>query len=148
MFLKQETQKYEHSVLSGAKVVAEIAFKIIENNDKSIEHFLYFCLDSQNKIISIGAFEGDVGRVSVWQRQILKTALLHNATALIVCHNHPSGVCKPSHEDIACTKKLKSACELFDITLHDHIIISTQSSILSDKFELNGILSFNEMGYL
>ena len=60
-------------------------------------------------------------------RTILRRALLNNAAAIIVTHNHPSGNPAPSNSDIKMTSDIKEACHLMSITLIDHLIISTDS---------------------
>ncbi|HET7818683.1 MAG TPA: JAB domain-containing protein, partial [Bacteroidia bacterium] len=57
---------------------------------------------------------------------IFKVALEHLASSVILCHNHPSGNLKPSHEDIALTKKVKEAGKLLDIQVLDHVIFSDE----------------------
>ncbi|RLD50070.1 MAG: hypothetical protein DRI94_09610, partial [Bacteroidetes bacterium] len=72
------------------------------------------------KKISAGGVSGTVTDIKI----ILKAAIEKTASGIIVCHNHPSGNIKPSSEDINLTKKLKSACELVDISFLDHVIVS------------------------
>lgn len=74
------------------------------------------------KIISSGGISGTV----VDSRIILKTALELGATAIILCHNHPSGNLKPSNADTSITQKIKAAALLMDIKLMDHIIVSNE----------------------
>ena len=67
--------------------------------------------------------QGGVGKTIIDIKIILKTAIENLATAIILCHNHPSGNTYPSPEDKAITKKLIEACKLMDIPVLDHIII-------------------------
>ena len=60
-------------------------------------------------------------------RLILQTALLCNATAMILAHNHPSGQLNPSNEDIKLTKQIKEAARLMDMRVVDHLIITADS---------------------
>ena len=60
-------------------------------------------------------------------RSIFSRAILCNANSIIVAHNHPSGIVKPSHEDISITRRIKEASEILDIKLIDHIIIGEDS---------------------
>jgi DNA repair protein RadC len=55
----------------------------------------------------------------------MQAAILSNATGMALCHNHPSGNCQPSHQDNSVTAKIKDACEIFDISLTDHLVIIT-----------------------
>jgi DNA repair protein RadC len=68
-------------------------------------------------------FRGTIDSASVYPRDVAKAALELNAAAVIFAHNHPSGISVPSSADINITRKLKSALELFDIRVLDHIII-------------------------
>jgi DNA repair protein RadC len=73
-----------------------------------------------HEIISNGGLQGTI----VDSRIIFKNALLHNATSIIICHNHPSGNLQPSHNDIELTKKIMQAGKIMQVTLLDHIIVS------------------------
>ncbi len=93
--------------------------------DLPYEEFWLIILNRANKIIdmkriSSGGVSGTVTDIKI----ILKTALEKTASGIIVCHNHPSGNIKPSNADTNLTKKLKSACELVDISFLDHVIVS------------------------
>ena len=72
-------------------------------------------------MLSRGTFD----RTAIDSRTILRQALLKNAAAIILCHNHPSGNEKPSQADIGLTDNLRKACKLMDIPLLDHIILSS-----------------------
>jgi DNA repair protein RadC len=74
----------------------------------------------KKKRISIGGIAGTVADIKI----ILKEALLHSSSAIIVCHNHPSGNIKPSKKDEEITQEIKNACNLLDIHMLDHIIVS------------------------
>ena len=69
-------------------------------------------------------------QTSVYPREVVKRALHHNAGALILAHNHPSGVAEPSHADETLTQALKQALALVDIRVLDHFIVAG-SSVLS-----------------
>ena len=68
-------------------------------------------------------FRGTIDGTSVYPREVVKEALRINAAAVILAHNHPSGVAEPSQADERITRRLKSALELVDIRLLDHLII-------------------------
>lgn len=92
---------------------------------KSQEHFLSICLSGAHEIMNINVSSvGTVNRTIVHPRDVFTEAIRQQAAAVIVCHNHPSGNCSPSQEDIETTRKLKSASEILGITLLDHIIIN------------------------
>ena len=75
--------------------------------------------------------EGGLTSTIVDVRMIMQTALVSNATSIILTHNHPSGNPRPSIHDDNLTKKIKSACELMDIRLLDHIIVTPYDSFYS-----------------
>lgn len=68
-------------------------------------------------------FRGTIDRASIYPREVVRRALLHNAAALILCHNHPSGHCEPSQDDVHMTLSLKRGLGLIDVRVLDHIII-------------------------
>lgn len=85
-------------------------------------HVLY--LDRKNRLISDERLAiGTVDHVPVYPREVVKRALLNNAMALLIVHNHPAGDPAPSEADITMTKQLQEACAVLGITLHDHIIV-------------------------
>jgi DNA repair protein RadC len=93
---------------------------------QQLEHevFSVLFLDNQNYLIEYTEmFRGTIDSASVYPREVAKAALELNAAAVIFAHNHPSGISVPSSADRNITNKLKSALELFDIRVLDHIII-------------------------
>lgn len=94
---------------------------------KKIEVFAVVFLNRANKInhfeiVSEGGMTGTVAD----PRIILRKALEHDATSIVLCHNHPSGNLKPSKQDEDLTKKIKNAASYFDINVLDHIIVSNE----------------------
>jgi DNA repair protein RadC len=88
------------------------------------EVFAVVFLNRGNKVIHIEIIsEGGITGTVADPRVILKKALEHNATSLVLCHNHPSGNTRPSRADEAITQKIKQAASLLDITIMDHIIV-------------------------
>ncbi|HMQ42625.1 MAG TPA: DNA repair protein RadC [Paracoccus sp. (in: a-proteobacteria)] len=88
-----------------------------------IERFHVLYLDRKNRIISDELLStGTVDHVPVYPREVIKRALMLNASALILIHNHPSGDPEPSDADIAMTKEVQKACAALGLVLHDHII--------------------------
>jgi DNA repair protein RadC len=89
-------------------------------------HEVFGCLflDSKNRVQAFEAlFQGSINVAHVHARQVVKRALAHNAAGLILCHNHPSGVCDASQADIELTRHLKEALALVDVVVLDHVII-------------------------
>lgn len=96
------------------------------------ETFKVLLLNNANKIIGYSTIsDGGLTCTVVDVRMILQTALVSNATSIILTHNHPSGNPRPSGHDDNLTKKIKSACELMDIRLLDHIIVTPYDSFFS-----------------
>ena len=82
-------------------------------------------LDSQHRLIALDTlFTGTLARTSVYPREVVKRALARNAAAVILAHNHPSGVAEPSRADEFLTQTLKSALALVDVTVLDHLVVA------------------------
>ena len=99
-----------------------------------LDHELFCCLflDTRHRLICCEElFRGTLDAAAVYPREILKRALFHNAAAVILGHNHPSGCTEPSEADRQITKRLKAALGLVDITVLDHIIVGSNGACLS-----------------
>ena len=95
---------------------------------RHLEHELFCCLflDNRHRVIRFDEmFRGTIDGTSVYPREVVKEALAVNAAAVILAHNHPSGVAEPSQADERITQRLKSALGLVDIRLLDHLIIGS-----------------------
>jgi len=91
---------------------------------EQIEQFRILFLDRKNNLIADEVQQrGTVNHTPVYPREVMKRALILNASALIVVHNHPSGDPKPSRDDIEMTRELKAAAKALELELHDHIVI-------------------------
>ncbi len=91
---------------------------------EEVEQFRILFLDTKNNLIADEVQQrGTVNHTPVYPREVIKRALILNASALIVVHNHPSGDSKPSRDDIGMTRELKAAAEALGIELHDHIVV-------------------------
>jgi DNA repair protein RadC len=94
------------------------------------EHFAVLYLDTRHRLIAMEfPFHGTIDGATVHPRVIVKRALELNASCLIVAHNHPSGICEPSAQDIALTRRLTEALALIDIRLLDHFIVGTEGVV-------------------
>lgn len=92
------------------------------------EHFKVLYLDGMNRLIADeDVSSGTVGQAVVYPREVMKSALRHSAAGLILAHNHVSGNPKPSQDDLRITERLSHAASLFDIVVHDHILIGGNS---------------------
>ena len=106
----------------------------------ALEHevFAVVHLDAQNRVLEyVEMFRGTVTQTSVYPREIVKEALARNSAAVLLVHNHPSGVAQPSRADEALTTTLKAALALVDVRVLDHLIVAGPE-----------ILSFAERGLL
>ncbi|WP_449549962.1 RadC family protein [Lelliottia amnigena] len=102
------------------------------------EVFMVLFLDNQNRLITHEIlFTGTVSHTEVHPREVVKAALKHNAAAVIVAHNHPSGLAEPSQADRRLTERLKQVLDLVDIRLLDHLVVGGME-----------ITSFTERGWL
>ncbi|MBC3918345.1 DNA repair protein RadC [Undibacterium sp. CY18W] len=92
---------------------------------KAHESFAVLFLDVKNRLITTEElFRGTLNHASVYPREVVKSALQHNAAAIIIAHNHPSGSCEPSSADLQLTTTLKQALALVDVRVLDHFIVA------------------------
>jgi len=102
------------------------------------EVFACLFLDTRHRVIACEElFRGTIDGASVHPREVLRRALEHNAAALILAHNHPSGIAEPSQADRRITERLREVMALVDIQVLDHIVVGDQESV-----------SFAERGWL
>lgn len=105
------------------------------------EHFLLVTLNGGHEIIQIHVVTvGTLNRTLIHPREVFTLAMRDNAAAIIVSHNHPSGNCQPSEEDVAVTGILEKVSIIMGIELLDHVIVSRESyfSFLENKMLKNG----------
>jgi len=98
---------------------------------RDLPHELFCCLylDNRHRVLCFRElFRGTIDGTSVYPREVVKEALAVNAAAVILAHNHPSGVAEPSQADERITRRLKAALELVDIRLLDHLVIGDGTS--------------------
>ncbi|PKQ75452.1 hypothetical protein AOX56_19635 [Aeromonas sobria] len=106
--------------------------------DRPREVFALLLLDNQHRVIQfVELFYGTIDSASVWPREIVQIALKHNAAAVILAHNHPSGVAEPSRADRQITDRITAALALIDIRVLDHLVIGDGITV-----------SFAERGWL
>jgi DNA repair protein RadC len=93
------------------------------------ECFRVLYLDRKNFLIADEVQQrGTVDHVPVYPREVIKRALVLNASAVILVHNHPSGDPKPSRDDIDMTREIKGACDAVGVALHDHLVIGEKGN--------------------
>ncbi len=110
-------------ILGNSRKVADHLATLLA--DRTRETFVVLFLNGRNALIATEIlFEGTLTQATVFPREIIKYALMKNAAAIILAHNHPSGEINPSTDDQAITSKIKQACKLVDIQLLDHVIIA------------------------
>lgn len=109
--------------ITGPEVAVEIARSQLRYREREYGVAIY--LNNAHQVISYDTmFSGTIDSVNLYNRDIIKGALLTNASAVILAHNHPSGNPHPSTADVNITKKIKEALSLVDIRLLDHVIIT------------------------
>ena len=109
-------------------------FLLAKLRDRPHEVFCCLYLDNRHRVLRFEElFRGTIDGTSVYPREVVKQALSVNAAAIILAHNHPSGVAEPSQADERITKRVKLALELGDIRLLDHLVIGdgTTTSLAS-----------------
>jgi DNA repair protein RadC len=118
---------YEQALPTGEPIRSPAdteAFLMARLRDLPHELFCCIYLDNRHRIISFEElFRGTIDGTSVYPREVVKQALSVNAAAVILAHNHPSGVAEPSQADERISRRLKAALELVDIRLLDHLVI-------------------------
>jgi len=136
------TRRYLHQQLKDKDLITcpddTKRYLVSQIRDKSHEVFVCLYLDNRHQILHYEElFRGTIDGASVYPREVVKQALYYNAAALIVAHNHPSGIAEPSQSDKNITRHLKDALELMGIRLLDHFIIGDDN-----------ICSLAEQGFL
>ncbi len=119
---RQETTPLERIAIRSSKDAFSVLNPLLA--DLPHEEFWILLCNRAGKVIhkhSIG--RGGITSVVVDARLVIKYALEHLASSIILCHNHPSGNLKPSSEDIKLTQRVKDAAALFEIVISDHLII-------------------------
>ncbi|MBI3562051.1 MAG: DNA repair protein RadC [Gammaproteobacteria bacterium] len=106
--------------------------------DYGHEVFACLFLDTRHRVLQFEElFRGSLHGASVHPREVVKRALYHNAAALILAHNHPSGVAEPSAADRDLTTRLAAALGLVDVRVLDHLVVGE-----------SGCISFSERGWV
>ena len=98
--------------------------------DRPHEVFCCLFLDNRHRVLAFDElFRGTIDAAAVYPREIVKQALARNAAAVILAHNHPSGVAEPSQSDQLITRRIRDALELVDIRLLDHFVIGDNNCV-------------------
>lgn len=114
--------------LSSPALVREylrVAFAPLEH-----EVFSLVLLDTQHQLLAfVEMFRGTIDSAAVHPREVVKEVLKHNAAAVILAHNHPSGVAHPSPADELITHRLRDALQLIDVSVLDHLVVGGDSVV-------------------
>jgi DNA repair protein RadC len=114
------------------------SFLQLQLGGREHEVFAVLFLDAQHRLIALEElFRGTLSQTSVYPREVVKRALARNAAAVILAHNHPSGVAEPSRADELLTQALRSALGLVDVRVLDHFVVG-QGQVVS--FAERGLL--------
>jgi DNA repair protein RadC len=118
----------ERTVMDSPQAVRD--FWQLHLASRSYEVFAVLFLDAQHRMLAMEEmFRGTLTQTSVYPREVVKRALHHQASAVVLAHNHPSGSVQPSRADEMLTHTLKAALALLDVRVLDHIIVSQGQSL-------------------
>ena len=107
----------------SSQLAADFLSHMIGSYEREV--FMILFLDAQNRIIAFEElFQGTINRSPVYPREIVKRVLFHNAAAVILAHNHPSGNPNPSDNDKRVTARVKEALALIETQVLDHLILA------------------------
>ncbi len=128
------SRRHLESTLSRGDALTDAATtkQYLQHRLRAYHHEVFACLflDNKHRMIAFEElFRGTIDGASVYPREVVKRALAHNAAAVIFAHNHPSGIAEPSQADYAITTRLKSALELVDIRVLDHIVVGDGETV-------------------
>jgi len=116
------SQLSSESALLSPAIIQQYLQNILSYREREV--FLVLFLDNQHRVIRHEEmFAGTISSVEIHPREIVREALKVNAAAIILAHNHPSGVAEPSAMDIRVTEQIIKACQLLGIRVLDHLVI-------------------------
>jgi DNA repair protein RadC len=125
-----ETQARRGKRVQGPDQAAAFVRAILGECDQDREHFILLALDAQNHIRGFKVLSSGTPTASlVHAGTVYRDALALGAVGIIVAHNHPSGDCTPSADDLALTRKLREAGDVLEVKLHDHLIIGADAYV-------------------
>jgi len=105
-------------------------FLLATLRDRPHEVFCCLFLDNRHRVLAFDElFRGTIDAAAVYPREIVKQALYRNAAAVILAHNHPSGVAEPSQSDQLITRRIRDALDLVDVRLLDHFVIGDNTTV-------------------
>jgi len=124
--VRDRTLPFGEPVLSNSQDARRIVRTLIETMGQSDrEQVVVILLNAKNQVVGVNLVStGGISSAPVCPREIIKPAILANASAVILGHNHPSGHVEPSVEDHHLTRIVMQAADLIGLTVHEHIIVS------------------------
>lgn len=130
--VKERSLAYVSKQINCPRDAADLAAEFLAGVDR--EHFVVMCLDTKNNINAINTVSvGTLNSSLVHPREVYKPAILANSNAIILCHNHPTGIPEPSREDLEVTKRLVEAGNILGIEVIDHVVIGDNGRYTSFK---------------
>lgn len=110
------------TVITSPEAVAD--YLILHYSTRPAEAFVVLFLDQRHRLISLEElFQGTIGGASVHPRELVRRCIELSAAAVILAHNHPSGVTEPSAADLRITEQIKETLDLVDVRVLDHLIV-------------------------
>lgn len=142
-----EWQKYETKIVRGDMATGELiqitdpesCLHLFQQHAKEVEHesFWVMAFDHQNQCLGIQElYRGTVSEAQVRLAEVLRLAVITQSTGIVVVHNHPTSNTEESNHDLALTRDLHKACELMDVELLDHLIVTGDKGVISIRKKL------------
>ena len=126
--VKEKSSNYGIESLTSPELIAQMMREVFQIHRNTEEYLYEICFTTKMK--PIGVFEISHGAIDMAianPREIFQKALMCGASNIVIVHNHPSGVCEPSKEDVKVSQRVKEVGELIGIKLMDSIIIGDKS---------------------
>lgn len=137
LLLRQALKKCQSSSGIDSPQAAREYLKLYFSG-REAEAFVVVFLDTHHRVLGVEEmFRGTLTQTSVYPREIVKRALWHNAGAVLLAHNHPSGLAEPSRADEMLTQTLKASLSLVDVRVIDHVVVAGASCV---SFAERGLL--------
>jgi DNA repair protein RadC len=129
--------------LTGPASVRDYLRLLLGDEDREV--FTVVFLNAQNRVITCEPmFYGTLTQTAVYPREVARSALHHNAAAVILAHNHPSGTTEPSRADLSLTCGLMEVLRMFDVKVLDHFVVSGTGATSLMECGLLGMRDFPE----
>ncbi len=138
ILVKEKSVNYPESTFTSPENIYRLLCDVFQHNRQTEEYLYLLCFNAKMKLQ--GIFEishGSVNATICSPREIFQKALLCNASAIVLAHNHPSGNPTPSQQDFATYNKIKKAAELMEISLIDNIIVGESYYSFAEHMEKN-----------